>query len=36
MTREQIVILLEEAIDDLLKKYKGQDNLEPPLNASVL
>jgi predicted transcriptional regulator len=28
--------LLEEAIDDLLKKYKGQDNLEPPLNASVL
>ena len=28
--------LLEEAIDDLLKKYKGQDTHEPPLDASVL
>jgi predicted transcriptional regulator len=28
--------LLEEAIDDLLKKYKGQDTHEPSLDASVL
>jgi hypothetical protein len=28
--------LLEEAIDDLLKKYKDQDTFEPPLDASVL
>ena len=28
--------LFEEAIDDLLKKYKGQDTHEPSLDASVL
>jgi hypothetical protein len=28
--------LFEEAIDDLLKKYKGQDTHEPPLDVSVL
>ena len=27
--------LLEEAIQDLLKKYKNQDIQEPPLDASV-
>ena len=27
--------LLEEAIRDLLKKYKTQDIQEPPLDASV-
>jgi hypothetical protein len=27
--------LLEEAIDDLLKKYKNPDEQEPPSNASV-
>ena len=28
--------LLEEAIDDVLKKYKGQDTHEPSLDSSVL
>ncbi len=28
--------LLEEAIDDLLKKYKGQATHEPSLDSSVL
>ena len=28
--------LLEEAIDDLLKKYKGQDTHESSLDSSVL
>ena len=28
--------LLEEAIDDLLKKYKDQGTHEPTLDASVL
>jgi hypothetical protein len=28
--------LLEEAIDDLLKKYKDQAKHEPPFDASVL
>jgi hypothetical protein len=27
--------LLEEAIQDLLKKYKNQNTQEPPLDASV-
>ncbi len=27
--------LLEEAIQDVLKKYKNQDIQEPPLDASV-
>jgi hypothetical protein len=27
--------LLEEAIQDVLKKYKNQDTQEPPLDASV-
>ena len=27
--------LLEEAIQDVLKKYKKQDTQEPPLDASV-
>jgi hypothetical protein len=27
--------LLEEAIDDLLKKYKDQDTHESPLNESI-
>ena len=28
--------LFEEAINDLLKKYKDQDTHEPPLDVSVL
>ncbi len=28
--------VLEEAIQDVLKKYKNQDTQEPPLGASVL
>jgi len=28
--------LLEEAINDLLKKYKNQGTHEPPFDASVL
>ena len=28
--------LLEEAINDVLKKYKGQDTHEPSLDSSVL
>lgn len=28
--------LLEEAIDDLLKKYQGQETQESPLNESIV